>query len=117
MITELICIKEQIKVYHWQTHSFSQHFALDRIYGEMNDLVDKFVEVFLGKNGRFDPDKSIVLTLNPKVETVNQFLEQTITFLISLTQLLDAQKDSDLLNIRDEMLGTMNQLKYLLSLE
>jgi len=36
--------------------------------------------------------------------------------LISLNDMLDKVQDSDLLNIRDEMLGSLNQLKYLLTL-
>jgi hypothetical protein len=39
-----------------------------------------------------------------------------IQFLIGLSNTLDKNQDSDLLNIRDEMLGSLNQLKYLLSL-
>jgi hypothetical protein len=31
--------------------------------------------------------------------------------------MLDAKKDTDLLNIRDEILGSVNQTKYLLTLK
>jgi hypothetical protein len=36
--------------------------------------------------------------------------------MINLSAILDSSKDSDLLNIRDEILGSLNQLKYLLTL-
>jgi hypothetical protein len=39
-----------------------------------------------------------------------------IVFLIGLNDILDKVQDSDLLNIRDEILGSLNQLKYLLTL-
>ena len=43
-------------------------------------------------------------------------IEEYKVFLQSLTNTLDASKDSDLLNIRDEMLGQLNQFTYLLTL-
>jgi len=49
--------------------------------------------------------------------TVSDFLDQSIEFLIGLTDQLDARRDTDLLNIRDEMLAKMNRLKYLLTLK
>jgi len=39
-----------------------------------------------------------------------------IGFLIGLNDMLDKAQDSDLLNIRDEILASLNQLKYLLTL-
>ena len=40
-----------IKLYHWKTHSFSQHKATDELFTKLNDNIDKFVEVLLGKSG------------------------------------------------------------------
>jgi len=37
--------------------------------------------------------------------------------LVGLTDVLDPQRDTDLLNIRDEILGEFNKLKYLLTLK
>ena len=37
--------------------------------------------------------------------------------LLELTEVFDPQEDSDLLNLRDEMLHGFNKLKYLLTLE
>jgi hypothetical protein len=34
-----------------------------------------------------------------------------------LTDKLDSKKDTDLLNIRDEMLAAVNKIKYLLTLK
>jgi hypothetical protein len=45
------------------------------------------------------------------------FISQTCDFLISLTETFDPQEDSDLLNLRDEMLSEVNKLKYLLTLK
>lgn len=117
MITELLTLKEQIKMYHWQTKSHSQHMALDRIYGDMQDSIDEFVEIFIGKQGRFDPENNIGISLNTDIKNLNDFVEKNITYLSTdLIKNLDTQKDADLLNIAADMLGHINQLKYLLTL-
>jgi hypothetical protein len=38
-------------------------------------------------------------------------------FLVGMTEQLDPKYDSDLLNIRDEILGDINQTKYRLTLK
>ena len=48
---------------------------------------------------------------------IKDFLEELEQFLIELSEHYDSTKDSDLLNIRDEMLGEVNKLKYLLTLD
>lgn len=114
----LIQAKQQYQIYHWQTTSYAEHKAFDSIYDSLGDLVDKFMEVYMGKYGRVIPSKSIAVNVNnysqeAAIKTTNDF----IGFLtITLPSLLKNQ-DTDLLNIRDEILGELNQLKYLLTLK
>lgn len=94
-----------------------------RLFGELYDSlsgnIDEFVEVFMGKYGRIVAKDSFILTLQnyksvSPLETMNNF----ISFLSSdLPSQLDSAKDTDLLNIRDEILGSVNQTKYLLTLK
>ena len=53
------------------------------------------------------------------IETINmqEFLDGITEFLVSMTEVLDSKYDSDLLNIRDEILSETNKLKYLLTLK
>ena len=39
-----------IKLYHWKTKTYSQHKATDELYTKMQENVDRFVEVLLGKD-------------------------------------------------------------------
>ena len=48
---------------------------------------------------------------------IKDYLEEIEQFLIELSEHYDSTRDSDLLNIRDEMLGEVNKLKYLLTLD
>ena len=46
-----------------------------------------------------------------------EFCNITNDFLMDLSNKYDSTRDSDLLNIRDEIMGEINKLKYLLSLK
>ena len=38
-----------VKLYHWKTHSFATHKATDELYAKLNEHIDTFIEVLLGK--------------------------------------------------------------------
>ena len=40
-----------VKLFHWKTHSYATHKATDELYSKLNDDIDKFIEVLLGKTG------------------------------------------------------------------
>jgi hypothetical protein len=110
-------IQVQIKHLHWQTKSIAEHEAYGKIYDSLTDSIDLFVEICMGKHGRPDFTGGYQLTGKDISETdVDEFLQRVCEFLISFSDVYDPQKDSDLLNIRDEILGEFNKLKYLLTL-
>jgi hypothetical protein len=120
IVTPLLTILNQLKVYHWQTTSYSEHKALDMAYEAFGGLVDQFVEVYQGTFGRiksasgsFDFELENLQTENPQLQ---EKIDQWISFLKSFNQDEYLADKTDLLNIRDEMLGTLNQLKYLVTL-
>jgi DNA-binding ferritin-like protein len=118
-IHDLMEYHQQIKILHWQTEGYARHKAFDSAYEELGDLIDKFAEVAMGKYGRFvleNNDKSLKLKNLSEIHIID-FLQEIKHFLIGLTDEYDQRKDSDLLNIRDEMLGEINQLVYLLTLK
>lgn len=112
-----LSIQNQIRIYHWQTESYAQHKAFDKAYRALDDLIDTFVEMYMGKYGRSEAK----FKYNVELENIdNNFLpmiDSYVDFLIGLNNELDQINDSDLLNVRDEMLGVFNRLKYLLTLQ
>jgi hypothetical protein len=52
-------------------------------------------------------------TYDEFADLIDEFIEYLVT---EVPKGLDTEKDTDLLNIRDEMLGQLNKLKYLLTL-
>lgn len=108
-----------IKLYHWRTHSFAQHKATDELHSKLSENVDTFVEVLLGK----DESRVKLLDTNIKLldaDNLGDFkarIYEYRTCLVDMTYKLDPKKDTDLLSIRDEMLGHLNQFLYLLTFD
>ena len=115
--TTLMQMQNQYKILHWQTMSFSQHKSFDEIVSSLSGHIDEFIETYMGKYGRVIAAGTFNITLaNYKDADFITLTDSYINFMIGLSNMLDASKDSDLLNIRDEILGSLNQLKYLLTL-
>jgi hypothetical protein len=118
LILKLIQIQTQFKFMHWQTMGDAKHRAYGEIYDTLGDLIDSFVESMMGKYGRpeFESEFSIMFQ-DLKSLSVQNFIDGITEFLVSMTEQLDTKYDTDLLNLRDEMLASVNKLKYLLTLK
>ena len=131
-------IQTSLKFSHWRTKSYSEHKALDEFLDKFIDNMDKFIEIYQGKYGRIDfkgrSGSMVIQRVNGK--DLVRYLDVLIGFFGGIRSknckkykidskktycgitLLDIIKDTDtdLLNIRDEIVGSINQLKYLLTL-
>ena len=111
-------MREQIKLYHWQTKSFSRHKATDGVIDALDESIDKYVEVYMGKYGRprMTPKTNTVKVSNLSETSIVKFIKVCISYL--QTELAKGLKptDTDLVNLRDEMLSELNQLLYLFTL-
>ena len=118
LILKLIQIQTQFKFMHWQTMGDAKHRAYGEIYDTLGDLIDSFTESKMGKYGRpeFESEFSIMFQ-DLKSLSVQNFMDGITEFLVSMTEQLDTKYDTDLLNLRDEMLASVNKLKYLLTLK
>lgn len=109
-------LQVQMKINHWQTKGYARHKAFGKFYDVMNGLIDTFVESAMGKYGRF------VLTNETKTIQLSNLSELDMKGLVNtvrdaLVQMELDEKDTDLSNVRDEMIGEVNKLSYLLTLE
>ena len=115
VVMQLVQMEQQMRIFHWQTKSHARHKAFGKVYSNLGDLIDTFAEAWMGKNGRVRVSGPIELqNLGGDVE---QIVDGYIETLVGMTDILDPQRDTDLLNIRDEILGEFNKLKYLLTLK
>ena len=109
-----------VKLYHWKTTSFAQHKATDELYSKLNESIDTFVETMLGKTGsrvNLTGTKSIPLLDYTELSGFKKEVEHYKHYLIGMTidTTLNSGSNTDLLNIRDEILGHLNQFTYLLT--
>jgi hypothetical protein len=114
-----VTLRNAVKVYHWNTKSYPRHKATDQFIENIDKLTDSFVEVYIGRYGRDAAlGNEMVITLpgfNEK--SIIKFFEEARIWLTDKVPKLISEKDTDLLNIRDEILGEINQTLYLFSLK
>lgn len=117
VISPLLKIQNQLRIFHWQTTSYAQHKAFGKAYENLDGHIDEFVETYMGKYGRVRAKMTYNIELANLADDYLAYVNDFIVYLQEMNSELDPQKDSDLLNIRDTMLGELNQLKYLLTLQ
>ena len=106
-----------LKFFHWQTKIYAKHIGLGDLFGDITDLVDEFTETAMGKYGRVDVEGLSYDFVNISDKNVITAIDDMIEKAINLTDVLDVRKDTDLLNLRDELMGKCNRTKYLLTLK
>jgi hypothetical protein len=131
----ILCFLEllnTIKIYHWSTLSYPTHKATDELHTKMSELVDSFIEIYIGhcaRGGRgagagagvpvfkfkSEKDASIEFCECKSPDAFCKVLDDNIVHLEGLTDKLHGY--TDLVNIRDEMVGALAQALYLLRLK
>ena len=128
----ILCFLEllnTIKIYHWSTLSYPTHKATDELHTKLSELVDSFIEIYIGhcaRGGRgagagvpvfkfkSEKDASIEFCECKSPDAFCKVLDDNIVHLEGLTDKLHGY--TDLVNIRDEMVGALAQALYLLRL-
>jgi len=111
-------LRDQLKLYHWQTRVYARHIATDKLLKKLEKSIDSYVEIYIGKYGRPKVSgKNASITLQNLSEAgASRMITAAIRYLRGpLTKTL-TQNDTDLINIRDEIIGDLNQLLYLFTL-
>ena len=109
-----------VKLFHWKTTSYSTHKATDELYEKLNANIDEFIEILLGKT-----NSRINLTKNKKIRLIDlsspnelkREVEKFKKYLVDLNDnsVMKKMSNTDLFNVRDTILGHLNQFLYLLS--
>ena len=120
LVIEFLQILNMTKLYHWKTESYATHQATDELYTKLNANIDKFIEILLGKHGdriNLAAIKSISLTEVTSNIEFKKEMEKFKQCLVDLNDNSEMKKmtNFDLYNIRDEILGDINQFLYLIT--
>ena len=119
LITTLLTLQAQLRVLHWQTKSYAEHQALGGLYGDLDGLIDGLVETFSGRYGVPIAKNDYKITLVNYKDNAGcvEIIDKAISYMVKDVPAMLKPEDTDLLNIRDEMIGAMNKTKYLLRLK
>lgn len=115
MIQFMMTLRDQVKVYHWQTESYARHKATDDLAGSLDESIDKFVETYMGKYGRpkFTARTGTIRVQNFHDKNAPALLREAVAWLTHKLPKHLKSTDTDLLNIRDEIVGELNKTLYL----
>ena len=109
-MTEML---HSIKLHHWHTHDYSVHKATDNLHEALSEQVDSFVEKLLGSKHT----RSNLTDLRMRAYNTLPALKRRVEYYKRYLKGMPASLGTDLLNIRDELLGSLNQFSYMLSLK
>lgn len=114
-----LAFQNHLKIYHWQTESYSRHMATNELVGIITEQIDRFMETLQGSRDT----RLVISSKDSMIKFVNQKDENATMLLLSfknwlLKGLPDMLQpfDKDLSNIRDEILSNINKTIYLFSL-
>lgn len=115
MVDKLLGLQNQLRIFHWQTASYAEHKALGKAYEALDGLIDTFIESYMGATGEKIKAGFKITLVDHKNKAALDLMDQAYTFMTGeLEETLKGR--SELLNIRDEMLGVIQQTRYLLTL-
>ena len=114
IVPEFLSLVSNLKMKHWNTHKYVVHKSIDEILKRVNVLIDKFVEVLVGKSKTYR--SKYLYTFDSKIKIMTDvaftaYLDEFIEFMVGIYPKLEG-KDSDLGAIRDELVAEINRFKY-----
>ena len=114
----------QTKLLHWQTKSRAEHEALDVLFGDLVKIGDQLVESVMGKYGRPElaPEEANFTLSNYENPENPDGLPIFISnidncFRNECSSLFSPEKDPEIHNIIQEILGVIDNVSYLLTLQ
>ena len=115
IVCHLLTIRNQIKLYHWQTKEFARHKATDDLTAALDLNIDAFVESYMGRYGRPMVTGGIKLH-NFSESAAKAFVARESKYLEKELPKKIGKGDTDLLNMRDTILGDLTKASYLFTL-
>lgn len=114
----LLILRNQVKLYHWQTFSFGRHKATDDLVTSLDTNIDKFTEAYMGRYGRpkFSATLGKLQIYDASDAKAPKLIGEAIAWLSKRLPKLLKKEDTDLLNIRDEILSDLQQARFLFTL-
>ena len=114
----MMTLRDQVKLYHWQTMNYPRHIATNDLVTKLDANIDQFVETYIGKYGRpkMGGRTGSIHLRNHSDKEATKMIQEAIDWLTTDLPRKLKRTDTDLLNIRDTIVGDLNQTLYLFTL-
>ncbi len=106
----------QLKIYHWQTKVYARHKASCELISKVNDLTDQIIESLQGIHEtrlRIISSNNKIVINNHTDTSIVELLKYFASWLRDKFENYVDKKNTDIYNLRDELLGAVNQTLYL----
>lgn len=113
-ITLLLQLRTDIKLFHWKTGSFAHHKISDELLSSIDGLSDKLVESICGVYG-IRPEMENQLIRITNISEVSKMVSAIKLVGFELRKQTPVLENTEIANIRDELLDSMDKALYLLS--
>lgn len=119
VIVALLNLRLTAQIHHWQTHSYAAHKSTDELLlHDLPDKTDELAEILQGLAGerlRF-PSTAVFRYTNVSSSRLLRQILSVEKLLSRLEHLLPTDHDlTGALNLRDEIVGLLQQTRYLLT--
>ena len=106
-------MRDSMKFYHWSTKVFARHLESDKFVDNLTLKMDRFIEVMQGVHNKraIVPSKMVSIKKHTDSSIVNE-LNSFKQFLINEIP-KHVKGNTDLMNIRDDILADVNNTLYL----
>jgi len=114
----MMTLRNQVKLYHWQTMSYPRHKATDDLVEKLDTNIDQFVETYIGKYGRpkMGGRTASIHLRNHSDNEATKMIQEAIDWLTTDLPRKLKRTDTDLLSIKDVIVADLNQTLYLFTL-
>lgn len=122
LVKKMLELLTAVKLYHWNTLSYSTHKATDNLHENLSGKMDQYVEVMIGKSdskyriNMSDFNKLVIKGISNNIQMTNT-IKSFISDLNDFHSKLSSSFYSDVINIKDEIVAELNKFLYLLTLK
>lgn len=107
----------QIRLYHWKTKSFSRHKATDKYLQKIEPIIDAVIESLQGGRETRIKDSFTSKFISLTDSTAVDYLKKCRVWLQDKFPILLKGNETDVLNMRDEILANLTRLMYVFTLK
>lgn len=118
IVISLLQFRDQLKIYHWQTKTYSRHIATDKLICKVSKHTDRIVEIMQGaRETRFKLGKDTIILSNYKDKEIVFYIIAFRNWLNTKFEECLTKVDHQVEEIKDELVNDINQTLYLFSQE